>query len=344
MPVRPTFSLLVPTRRRSEQLGRLLDSLACTAVDPGAIEVVLVIDADDRNSLSFRHDTLLVKRVVVQPGLPMGALNMAAYKASTGAYLMLLNDDVVARTRRWDRKILACLRNFPDGIVLIHTNDRLFQEMLCTFPLVSRTFCELAGGICPSSYLRYRIDDHIEDVFNLLGVLDERRTVYLPEVVFEHRHSDARDWPGYTPNPTILALDAPRFEALLPARKQLALRLKEIIVGGATPARRRLWQARLAGVMDSIALRVPDRLRVVSEGRKLRTRLAALCRCAWACARRRDWRGAGQVVWERLHHRINAQHVLLATAACRGVEAVVSAGRVISGTSRRPLSRSRSSR
>src|SRR5271165_4387469 len=187
MPARPTFSLLVPTRLRTDRLGRLLHSLARTAADPGAIEVVLVIDADDGDSLAFRFDGLTLKRVVVEPGLPMGTLNMAAYQASAGAYLMLLNDDVIARTPRWDRKVLACLRRFPDGIVLIHTNDRLFQEVLCTFPLVSRAFCELAGGICPQSYQRYRIDDHIEDVFNLLGVLGERRTVYLPDVVFEHR-------------------------------------------------------------------------------------------------------------------------------------------------------------
>src|SRR5581483_2349361 len=110
---------------------------------------VLVIDADDHTSLAFRFECLYLQQVVVPPGLPMGALNMAGYGASTGRYLMLLNDDVVARTRYWDRRVLSCLRRYPDGIVLVHTNDRLFGEQLCTFPIVSRRYCEIAGGICP---------------------------------------------------------------------------------------------------------------------------------------------------------------------------------------------------
>src|SRR5262249_14419206 len=157
MPQCPTFSLIVPTRERAAQLRRMLDSVAATAADARGIEVVLVIDADDAATQAFVHDRLTLKKVVVPPGLPMGALNMAGYEASSGAYLMLLNDDVIARTRRWDRRVLACLRRFPDGIVLIHTNDHLFGEQLCTFPIVTRTFCELAGGICPRDYLRYRI-------------------------------------------------------------------------------------------------------------------------------------------------------------------------------------------
>src|SRR5205085_12553767 len=108
----------------------------------------------------------------------------------------------------WDRKVRACLGRFRDGIALIHTNDTVFGDKLCTFPIVSRTFCELAGGICPRGYVRYRIDDHIEDVFNLLALLGERRTVYLPEVVFEHQNfvKNASGLRQYFADPEVLAL------------------------------------------------------------------------------------------------------------------------------------------
>src|SRR5262249_38893742 len=176
----PDFSLIVPTRGRPEQLRRFLASVAATARAPDALEVVLVLDDDDSASTCVTDEAIPLRHVVVRPGQTMGALNAAGYGASTGRYVMLLNDDVVVRTPGWDAKIRACFRAFPDEILLVHVNDTVFQKALCTFPIVSRRFCELAGGICPCDYVRYRIDDHIEDVFNLLGVLGPRRSLYLP--------------------------------------------------------------------------------------------------------------------------------------------------------------------
>jgi hypothetical protein len=232
--------------------------------------VILVVDADDRDSLDFRFAGLTVRRVIVEPGLPMGTLNTEGYRAATGAYLMLLNDDVVARSPAWDRQVRACFRGFPDDIVLVHTNDTLLREVLCPFPIVSRTFCELAGGICPTTYLRYRIDDHIQSIFKLLGPLGEDRMVYLPDVVFQHDnyvvqpaghreyHSDAK----------VLAVDARQFDALAPERKELAVRLKQHIVDQARARDQRLWRSRLENTQDPPALVTPRRLRVESTSRE----------------------------------------------------------------------------
>jgi hypothetical protein len=303
------FSLIVPTRQRTRQLGHMLHSLVRTAAECRAIEVILVIDADDRESLAFTFPRINLKRVVVEPGLSMGALNMAGYETATGPYLMLLNDDVVARTPKWDKKIARCLREYTDGIVLIHVNDGVFRDQLCTFPIVSRTFCSLAGHICPREYLRYRIDDHIEDVFNLLGVLGERRSIYLPDVVFEHANfvENDRGVKQYFSNQDILSLDAPRFEALLPARKELALRLKKHLVPHALPAEIESWRQRLAMVRDSFSLRIPGRQRVAA-GAKYRwhcralniiTRLGAIVERIRACLRHKGMGGLVRALWKR---------------------------------------------
>src|SRR5262245_9468962 len=92
------FSLIVPTRRRPTHLGRMLASLADTVARREAMEVILVIDSDDADSLQVTEDRLAIKHVVVPSGQTMGALNIAGYEASRGRYLMLLNDDVIART------------------------------------------------------------------------------------------------------------------------------------------------------------------------------------------------------------------------------------------------------
>jgi glycosyltransferase involved in cell wall biosynthesis len=312
MPPRPLLSIIVPTRQRTEALGHMLDSLAGTADRPECFEVVLVVDADDGPSVAFHRAGLALTRVVVPPGQTMGALNMAGYRCSRGDFLMLLNDDVLARTPGWDTKVLARLRRFADGIVLVHPNDTLLRDNLCTFPVVSRTFCELAGGICPETYLRYRIDDHIEDVFNLLGRLGQKRTIYLPDVVFEHRN--AVEQPGghaeYHSIPEVLARDAPRFLELFGARKQLAVRLLEHIEGRLAPARVEEVRRTLAGIADPFSLRVRSRLRIetdVPAGRRaLRflRRQAEGMRLAWrrglACYRDRGSRGLWRALGRRL--------------------------------------------
>ncbi len=257
-----TLSLIVPTRGRAEQLRRLLASLAETAAHPEALEVVVVADEDDPASHAVRCAGLNVRTVIVPPGLTMGALNTAGYEASSGRYLMLLNDDVLARTPGWDERVLACFRACPDEVVLVHVNDLIFGDELCTFPVVSRCLCELAGGICPREYVRYRIDDHIGDLFNLLAVLGERRTFYLRDVVFEHRPGQGE---AYRSDPAILAGDAARFEALFPQRKELALALKGHIDAEVRKVEMARHRQQLESIRDPFSLRVPQRLRTEAD-------------------------------------------------------------------------------
>jgi hypothetical protein len=229
----------------------------------------------------------------------MGALNSKGYEASTGRYVMLLNDDVIVRTRGWDEIIRGSFTEFPDGIALIHVNDTLMKTHLCTFPVVSRVFCELAGGICPREYVRYRIDDHIEDIFNLLAVLGERRTVYLPGVVFEHLNSIEHPQAGrvYMSDPAILAHDAPRFEALFNERKEIALRLMEVIDARsrtlAAMQRRRVLQ----DITDPFSLRFHGRQRIKFSTMAWTMSLIERVR---ACVRRRGYLGLILAIWRRL--------------------------------------------
>ncbi|MBX9579282.1 MAG: glycosyltransferase, partial [Gemmataceae bacterium] len=263
---RPTFSLIVPTRGRPAQLRRLLASVAATAARPAEVEVVLVVDDDDPSSHGVRNPDLVVRTISGPPGRTMGTLNAAGYAASTGDHVMLLNDDVVIRTRGWDRVALRQLRRFPDGVALVHVNDTLMRDYLCTFPLVPRRFCILAGGICPTGYASYRIDDHIEDTFNMLAVLGVRRSVYLPDVIFEHQNAVTHPTAGRvyeSADPAALAADAARFDAFSEQRKALTLRLIELIDPAGSPDVATARRARLGAITDPFALRTPDRHDIV---------------------------------------------------------------------------------
>lgn len=273
-----SFSFIIPTRGRSESLPRLCDSIRAHTSHPGQLEIVFVMDSDDEASLKFEYAELNIRKVEVAPGMAMGELNMAGYRASSGRYLMLLNDDVSLRTPAWDERALEVFRGYPDGIVLVHVNENLFRQRLCTFPFLTRTFCELADGICPGGYLRYGIDDHIHNVFDLLALLGQRRRIFLSDVVFEHHNSVAtdrgRDYLDYVPEPEIHAVDTRLFDALLPERKRLALAAMEAIDRHARSEKRRTWEARLAPVSDSVAIRDPRhaRLHPISESEARRPR------------------------------------------------------------------------
>lgn len=294
----PFLSLIVPTRQRLPELQRMLQSVARTISRPARIEIVLVVDEDDPPSVAYSFDRLRLTRVVLPPRQTMGMLNRAGCAAAMGRYVMLLNDDVVARTRGWDRAVETALARYPDDLVLVHVDDGLFREVLCTFPIVSKEYCKLAGGICPPEYERYRIDDHIEDAFNLLWYLGQPRTIYLPDVLFEHFrfHEGEAGERQYHYDEPILARDARRFLERFQERKNLALRMMNLISGSTI---QQGWSTALERIDDPFSLRVPERLQVVTEPLTLGRRLQKGIDRARACVDRSGYAGLAGAIWKR---------------------------------------------
>lgn len=182
------LSLLLPTRERPALVQRLLDSVVRTTVDPQRLEVVLYVDADDHESQKISQSTLSLIRIVGPSKTTMGNMNRACYEASHGHYVMLMNDDAIFRTPGWDDRILEAARRFPDGIALIYGNDLDQGEAVPTFPMLSRTVCEVLGGVCPPGYRNLHIESHLMDIFKQLARLGHNRIVYLHNIIFEHMH------------------------------------------------------------------------------------------------------------------------------------------------------------
>ena len=135
------FSFLCPTRGRPDEVGRFLQSIQDTTARPEELEIIFCVDEDDEASRHITHDRLNVRVVTRPPGTPMGALNRACFEASRGRQVMLINDDVLLRTPGWDHRVAEAFGEYDDGVVLLHTNDLLFREKLCTFPFLTRRCC-----------------------------------------------------------------------------------------------------------------------------------------------------------------------------------------------------------
>jgi len=149
----------------------------------------MTIDQDDMESQAIScPPPLHLVKLVGPPERPMGLMNQQCYQASSGQYVMLVNDDVVCRTTGWDALIYKTFARFPDDIALVYGNDLDQGAHVPTFPILSRAACRGMGGICPVSYLNLHIESHIFDVFKQLKRLRHDRIVYLSELVFEHLH------------------------------------------------------------------------------------------------------------------------------------------------------------
>lgn len=262
------FSFLLPTRGRPALLKRFFESVLDTASAPETLEVVLGIDDDDLETRAVEEPRLNILRCVVPKGRVLGAIYNDCFKLSRGRIVCLMNDDIIVRTKNWDRVVYDLYERFDDEVLLVHTNDLLFGDKLCTFPIRSRSACE-AIGVTPAEYRRYRIDDHIYDTYNILAHLGHKRIFYLPEMVFEHdnfaheAHGEKEifksgDGRFYIPDQGIIEKDARLYDELLEARKSDALALSRLIDLNEAGKREHEYRRRLALVVDSRSYRQSD--------------------------------------------------------------------------------------
>ncbi|MBN2138013.1 MAG: glycosyltransferase [Sedimentisphaerales bacterium] len=186
------LSLILPTREHPILVKRLFDSLVQTVSDPEQMEIVLYVDDDDVENHHISHPSLnIITKIGPSPRKTMGNIIKDCYNASSGRYVMLINDDVVFRTKKWDAKLLEAFSRFDDEVALVYGRDCYYDKEMCTFPALSRTTCDLMDGICPGDYDSHCIDSHIFDTFKQLAEIGHDRAVYLPDVVFEHMHYES---------------------------------------------------------------------------------------------------------------------------------------------------------
>jgi hypothetical protein len=183
--IKQKISLLLPSRGRIEKLRLLLKNLESQTCDLNKLEIILLLDDDDVESHAVGHDQLNIKKII-QARSSMGQYNTNCFEASSGDIIILINDDMLIQTQGWDEKIREFDAKFSDKVYLAYPND-LFKGK-CTFPILSRKTCELLKYPFPIQYKGAFIDTHLFDIFERLRKKGFNRTIFLEDVVFEHRH------------------------------------------------------------------------------------------------------------------------------------------------------------
>ena len=197
------FSLIIPSRQRTELLYNLLYSVKDISADTHNLEALIVIDSDDIGTQKIRQQytqefpfARFLSRERSQ-WLNRDYINYAAER-SQGKYLALLNDDVVFTTRGWDAIAFAKCEEYlkPDGLLYGMTQDgsdelRDWQQLTYTsFPIISRKAAEVLNYAMPPWMRSWGADIYLYKLFNAV-----ERVLNLREICFYHvsHHNQARE-------------------------------------------------------------------------------------------------------------------------------------------------------
>jgi hypothetical protein len=147
------ISILLPTRGRTTALERSVKSLLDNATNKNDLQLLLGLDTDDTEGLTFFHKTLepyLESQGIDYTAMsfsPMGYDRLNDYvntlaKNSDADWLFFWNDDAVMESKGWDVEIASYTGEFK--LLAVHThNDHPYS----IFPIVPREWLEVIGHL-----------------------------------------------------------------------------------------------------------------------------------------------------------------------------------------------------
>ena len=189
------FSIVLASRERTHLLESLLESIYNNTYDKNNCEVICVLDNDDRVTKRFipklNNKCPIVKFVFRDRAgnLNDDYINWGYKNFSTGNNIIVVNDDVVFKTKDWDRIALEHLNKYfidkPDGIGYGWIEDGLPGRAgnldYCCFPLVTRKAAEVAGFVMPVEFPGWGADIGLYRIYAAIG-----RIVKIEGVKFAH--------------------------------------------------------------------------------------------------------------------------------------------------------------
>src|SRR4051794_19422561 len=106
----PYISVMLPTRGRPQLLLKSIASLLEHADDPTAVEFLLGIDTDDRQTVEAFLGLRVNAKAVIMPRV--GYAGMKEYwnrlsAIATGDWILMWGDDALMQTEGWDSVIAA---------------------------------------------------------------------------------------------------------------------------------------------------------------------------------------------------------------------------------------------
>ena len=184
------ISVLVPSRGRAVSCFQMAASLFGTADDPSQVELLIYIDDDDPQkehymSLLEASNSAELHAIEINCGPSEGVGVAWNYLAGecTGQLLMMGNDDLRWETQGWDTAIAEAYRAADSELFVMHCNDTIQHARHAAFPIISRSWYEIAGQFVPEIFGFGYHDTWLTQIAEILDCF-----IYLEHVVIRHKH------------------------------------------------------------------------------------------------------------------------------------------------------------
>jgi len=180
------ISILAPTRKRVAEFVRMVESIENTAI-LGNWEVLAYVDEDDSqtfSSLARRFSKSSRVFLSIGPRICMSDMWNELVPKAIGDLFMLGSDDIVFRTKAWDKIVEDAFAAVPDRLIYAHGDDLHPSrgKLFGTHGIIHRHWYDAVGYFTAKGYSADYADLWLNDVSEML----ERRR-FLPFVT-EHLH------------------------------------------------------------------------------------------------------------------------------------------------------------
>jgi Glycosyl transferase family 2 len=173
------ISVLCPTRNRPDSVRRLINSGLDTAYGPVEFIFYCDLDAPLPKDVTERPEV----KVINGERITLSQMWNECQKLATADVFMQCGDDVVFRTKNWDKRILDTFEEYPDKVAFVFCNAKDWGDKLGTHGFLHRKWVETVGYFTPPHFTSDFGDKWIDELGRLVG-----RRVYLSDVVTEHMH------------------------------------------------------------------------------------------------------------------------------------------------------------
>lgn len=182
------FSIICPTRKRLNNLKRFIKSMEDTKSGEHEIEYLFYVDHDDilteqfLRSINTIYPDLRVQ-YIYGPRIIFSRMFNEIVNISSGHILFMTGDDVIMRTKDWDKLVVEEYVKYNDGLVVISTQDGIQNEKIATHSFIGRVWFDILGYLVPPIFPGDHADNWLTDVSRGIG-----RLVYKPDIYVEHMH------------------------------------------------------------------------------------------------------------------------------------------------------------
>jgi len=176
------FSILVPTRKRPENIRALVNSAQLTSRNFESLEFLFYLDFDDN---TFPSELLEIPnlRIVRGPRIWLPLMLNVLYVHSAGEILMVGADDIRFVSKNWDERVSEVFSNSQDKILLAYGDDLgTYGSKLAIHGFVHRKWIEVIGSLAPSGRSA-PTDLWLTEVAKKID-----RLAYIQDVKIQHMH------------------------------------------------------------------------------------------------------------------------------------------------------------